>query len=52
MKVFTFNGITNMKSRVKGDFHARLCGKVRVKLPFLTRLADSLKQNNDYEKTN
>jgi hypothetical protein len=24
MKVFTFNGITNMKSRVKGDFHTVL----------------------------
>ena len=28
----------NMKSRVKGDFHARFCGKVGVKLPCLTRL--------------
>jgi len=26
------------KSRVKGDFHARFCGKVGVKFPRLTRL--------------
>jgi hypothetical protein len=29
----------NMKSRVKGDFHARFCGKAGVKFPCLTRLA-------------
>jgi hypothetical protein len=28
----------NMKSRVKGDFHARFCGKAGVKFPCLTRL--------------
>ena len=26
------------KSRVKGDFHARICGKAGVKFPRLTRL--------------
>ena len=30
--------IENIKSRVKGDFHVRFCGKVRVKFPCLTRL--------------
>ena len=30
-----------MKSRVKGDFHARFCGKAGVKFPCLTRLAVS-----------
>ncbi len=29
----------NMKSRVKGDFHARFCGKAGVRFPCLTRLA-------------
>jgi hypothetical protein len=28
-----------MKSRVKGDFHARFCGKAGVRFPCLTRLA-------------
>jgi hypothetical protein len=36
----------NMKSRVKGDFHARFCGKAGVKFPCLTRLAAILKQHN------
>jgi hypothetical protein len=28
----------NMKSRVKGDFQARFCGKAGVRFPCLTRL--------------
>ena len=28
-----------MKSRMKGDFHVRFCGKVEVRFPCLTRLA-------------
>jgi len=32
------SGFRNMKSRVKGDFHARFCGKARVKFHCLTRL--------------
>jgi len=31
----------NMKSRMKGDFHVRFCGNVRVKFPCMTRLAAS-----------
>lgn len=34
--------IENMKSRVKGDFHARFCGKAGVKFPCLTRLCTML----------
>jgi hypothetical protein len=34
-----------MKSRVKGDFHARFCGKAGVKFPGLTRLWGILKDD-------
>ena len=36
MSIFT--ATKNMKSRMKGDFHVRFCGKVGVKFPCLTRL--------------
>ena len=45
-----------MKSRVKGDFHARFRGKAGVRLPCLTRLPASVKDDtttneltSDYE---
>lgn len=37
MSIFT--ATKNMKSRVKGDFHARFCENVGVKFPCVTRLA-------------
>ena len=37
-----------MKSRMKGDFHIRFCENVRVKLPYVTRLAVLVK---DYTQT-
>ena len=42
----------NMKSRVKGDFHARFCGKARVKFPCLTRLAATLNDKIENVKIN
>jgi hypothetical protein len=44
MSIFT--ATKNMKSRVKGDFHARFCGKAGVKLPGLTRLVTIVKKLN------
>jgi hypothetical protein len=43
MKLVNFVWFINMKSRVKGDFHARFCENVRVKFPCVTRLAENLK---------
>jgi len=37
----------NMKSRVKGDFHARFRGNVGVKFPCVTRLAVIVKRQTD-----
>ena len=37
----------NKKSRVKGDFQARFCGNVGVKLPCVTRLATISKTENE-----
>jgi hypothetical protein len=36
----------NRKSRVKGDFQARFCGKAGVKFPRLTRLSVSVENQN------
>ena len=38
MKFYYFSDV-DRKSRVKGDFQARFCGKAGVKFPRLTRLA-------------
>jgi len=38
MRIAIFGWLINMKSRVKGDFHARFCGNVGVKFPCVTRL--------------
>lgn len=44
MSIFT--ATKNMKSRVKGDFHARFCENVGVKFPCVTRLANIMKEYN------
>ena len=36
-KVMSMHKELSVKSRVRGDFHARFCGRVRVKLPRSTR---------------
>lgn len=43
-KVMSMHKELSVKSRVRGDFHARFCERVRVKLPRSTRPDDSLKQ--------
>ena len=48
-KVMSMHKELSVKSRVRGDFHARFCERVRVKLPRSTRpvilLSLWLKQN-------
>ena len=36
-KVMSMHNELSVKSRVRGDFHARFCERVRVKLPRSTR---------------
>ena len=36
-KVMSMHKELSVKSRVRGDFHARFCERVRVKLPRSTR---------------
>ena len=40
-KVMSMHKELSVKSRVRGDFHARFCERVRVKLPRSTRPDDS-----------
>ena len=40
-KVMSMHKELSVKSRVRGDFHARFCERVRVKLPRSTRPCDS-----------
>ena len=41
-KVMSMHKALSVKSRVRGDFHARFCERVRVKLPRSTRPCPAL----------
>ena len=43
LKVMSMHKELSVKSRVRGDFHARFCERVRVKLPRSTRPCTALR---------
>ena len=50
-KVMSMHKELSVKSRVRGDFHARFCERVRVKLPRSTRPMTHEKRGNRKDKT-
>ena len=47
-KVMSMHKELSVKSRVRGDFHARFCERVRVKLPRSTRPMNPAISLEDY----